>query len=107
MKRIRDPQLRGTRGAILAQLRRRDRTVADLARALGITPNGVRAQLDRLVADGFTEPRGQVPGVSKRFRVYGLAARGRRVFSRANELLLVELLSELVRRHSGRRVRTL
>jgi predicted ArsR family transcriptional regulator len=97
----------GTRGAIFALLRRRDLTVAEIARALGLTGNGVRLQLARLERDGIIEARGLEAGVTKSSRLYGLAPRGQRAASEAPERLLRELLDELARDASAPRARVL
>ncbi len=103
---MRSPRLgRGaTRERVLALLLERDRTVAELARALDRTPNGVRMHLDRLMADELVELRGKAPGVSKRFRLYGLSPVGQRGFTHAAEALLRALLADLARRTSPARL---
>ena len=47
-----------TRDRLLQLLRYRPRTVEELAAAVGLTPNGVRAQLTVLERDGFVERHG-------------------------------------------------
>ena len=49
-----------TRGQIITLLRRSDLTVEELARALGLTDNGVRAHLTILERDGIVRQRGSV-----------------------------------------------
>ncbi|MDQ4000884.1 MAG: winged helix-turn-helix domain-containing protein, partial [Actinomycetota bacterium] len=49
-----------TRGQVVALLRRSDRTVEELARALGLTDNGVRVHLAVLERDGIVRQRGSV-----------------------------------------------
>ncbi len=97
-----DFRLRGARGAILGLLRRGDRTVAELAPAVGLTRNGVRLHLGRMEAEGLVEPVGTQPGVSKSSRLYGLSAAGRLVYSRAYGAFLEGLIAELVEREAGR-----
>lgn len=101
------PRERLTRERLLALLLERDRTVAELARALDRTPNGVRMHLDRLAAEGLVEQRGKVAGTSKRFRLYGLSPLGQRRFTNAAEALLRALLADLVRRASPARITAL
>jgi predicted ArsR family transcriptional regulator len=48
-----------TRGRIVALLRAATRTVDELADALGLTDNAVRAHLVTLERDGLVEPSGQ------------------------------------------------
>jgi len=90
-----EPRLRGARGAILARLRRGDATIADLAPAVGLTPNGVRLHVGQLEREGLVERVGARPGVSKSSRLYGLSPAGRRVFSRAYGAFLAGLVAEL------------
>ena len=49
-----------TRGRMVALLRRSNRTVEELARALGLTVNGVCAHLAVLERDGIVRQRGSV-----------------------------------------------
>jgi predicted ArsR family transcriptional regulator len=49
-----------TRGRIVTMLRRSNRTVEDLARALDLTDNGVRAHLAVLERDGIVRQRGSL-----------------------------------------------
>ena len=102
-----DSRLRGARGSILTLLRRGDRTVAQIAAAVGLTGNGVRLHLAHLERDGLVEEHGKVPGVSKASRLYGLSPGGRLVFTRAHILLVRGLLDELRRRGGPGRMRRL
>ena len=64
-----------TRGQVVTLLRRSARTVEDLARALGLTDNGVRAHLAALERDGIVRQRGAVRrGSGKSAYVYGLTS---------------------------------
>ncbi|MDF3017510.1 MAG: putative transcriptional regulator [Thermomicrobiales bacterium] len=49
-----------TRGRMVTLLRRSGRTVEELARALGLTDNGIRAHLAALERDGIVRQRGSV-----------------------------------------------
>lgn len=86
----------GTRGRILGLLRRSDRTVAELAEALGISDNAVRTHLLGLERDGLVAagPATRVTG-GKPAQEYGLTAEGRELFPRAYALFLTELIGRL------------
>jgi predicted ArsR family transcriptional regulator len=101
-----DPRLGGTRGQILARLRRGDSTVAELAVAVGLTRNGVRQHLAALERDRLVEPRGRERGVSKPSRRYGLSPAGRSVFAQGHGAVLRALLDELgaLERDDARRI---
>ena len=62
-----------TGGRIITLLRRASRTVDELAQALGLTDNAVRAHLATLERDGFVKQRGVRRGSSKPAYVYDLA----------------------------------
>ena len=84
-----------TRGRIVALLRTAARTVDELAAALGVTGNAVRAHLATLERDGLVEPRGVRRGVSKPAIAYGLTAEAEQLFPRAYEPVLRELVAVL------------
>ncbi len=69
-----------TRGRIILLLRGGERTVNDLARALGLSDNAVRAHLDRLERDGLARPSGTRPGPRKPHITYGLTPEAERLF---------------------------
>jgi len=81
-----------TRGRIVLELRAGDRTVNDLADALGITDNAVRAHLLALERDRLVMQKGMVKGVRKPHFVYGLADDARHLFPAAYPSLLNRLL---------------
>ncbi len=54
-----------TRGKIVTLLRRASRTVDELAQALDLTDNAVRAHLATLERDGFVQQRGERRGSGK------------------------------------------
>jgi len=87
--------LDSTRGQIVALLRGTARTVNELAAALDLTDNAVRAHLATLERDGLIEARGTRRGVSKPSIAYDLTAEGERIFARAHEPVLGELLAVL------------
>ena len=90
-----------TRGRIVTLLRRSWRTVEDLARALDLTDNGVRAHLAVLERDGIVRQRGSVrrsSGGGKPAYVYELTQEGEDLFPKAYEPTLRRLLDVLSER---------
>jgi predicted ArsR family transcriptional regulator len=90
-----------TRGQIVTLLRRSNRTVEDLARALDVTDNGVRAHLAVLERDGIVRQRGSVrrgSGGGKPAYVYELTQEGEDLFPKAYEPTLRRLLDVLAER---------
>jgi len=87
-----------TRGQIVTLLRRSNRTVEELARALDLTDNGVRAHLAVLERDGIVRQRGSVrrsSGGGKPAYLYELTQEGEDLFPKAYELTLRRLLDIL------------
>ena len=106
-----------TRGQIVALLRRASRTVEELAKALGLTDNGVRAHLAILERDGIVQQRGTVSRGSggKPAYIYELTPEAEDLFPKAYEPALRGLLdvltvqvrpeeSEALLRRAGRRM---
>ena len=90
-----------TRGRIVTLLRRSNRTVEDLARALDLTDNGVRAHLGVLERDGIVRQRGSLrrsSGGGKPAYVYELTQEGEDLFPKAYEPTLGRLLDVLSER---------
>jgi predicted ArsR family transcriptional regulator len=90
-----------TRGKIVTLLRRSGRTVEELARALSLTDNGVRAHLAVLERDGIVRQRGSVrrsSGGGKPAYVYGLTEQAEDLFPKAYEPALRRLLDVLSER---------
>lgn len=89
-----------TRGQIVTLLRRSGRTVDELAEAVGLTDNGVRAHLATLERDGLVRQRGVVRrgGGGKPAYVYELTAEAEDLFPKAYELTLRRLLDVLAER---------
>jgi predicted ArsR family transcriptional regulator len=86
------------RGQIVTLLRRSNRTVEDLARALALTDNGIRAHLAVLERDGIVRQRGSVrrsSGGGKPAYVYELTQEGEDLFPKAYEPTLRRLLDVL------------
>jgi predicted ArsR family transcriptional regulator len=87
-----------TRGRIVTLLRRSGRTVEELARAQGLTDNGVRAHLAVLERDGIVRQRGSVrrgSGGGKPAYVYELTPEAEDLFPKAYEPTLRRLLDVL------------
>jgi predicted ArsR family transcriptional regulator len=87
-----------TRGQIVTLLRRSGRTVEDLARALDLTDNGVRAHLAILERDGLVRQRGSVrrsSGGGKPAYVYELTQEAEDLFPKAYEPAFRQLLDVL------------
>jgi predicted ArsR family transcriptional regulator len=90
-----------TRGQIVTLLRRSGRTVEDLARALDLTDNGVRAHLAILERDGIVRQRGSVrrsSGGGKPAYIYELTEEAEDLFPKAYEPVLSRLLDVLSNR---------
>jgi predicted ArsR family transcriptional regulator len=90
-----------TRGQIVTLLRRSNCTVEDLARALDLTDNGVRAHLAVLERDGVVRQRGSVRrsrGGGTPAYVYELTQEGEDLFPKAYEATLRWLLDVLAER---------
>ena len=90
-----------TRGQIVTLLRRSGRTVEDLARALDLTDNGVRAHLAILERDGIVRQRGSVrrsSGGGKPAYIYELIEEAEDLFPKAYEPVLSRLLDVLSNR---------
>jgi predicted ArsR family transcriptional regulator len=87
-----------TRGQVVTLLRRSDHTVEELARALGLTDNGIRAHLAVLERDGIVRQRGSVrrsSGGGKPAYVYELTKEAEDLFPKAYEPALRRLLDVL------------
>ena len=88
----------GTRGRMVALLRRGGRTVEELARAVGLTNNGVRAHLATLERDGIVRQGGTVrpaSGGGKPAFVYELTPEAEGLFPTAYEPVLGRMLDVL------------
>ena len=87
-----------TRGRVVTLLRRSDHTVEELAQALGLTDNGIRAHLAVLERDGIVRQRGSVrrsSGGGKPAYVYELTQEAEDLFPKAYEPALSRLLDVL------------
>ena len=92
-----------TRGRVLALLRRGEMTADDLAAALGLTDNAVRAHLATLERDGFVQAQGERRDgrVGKPATLYQISPEAEPFFSKAYLPLLTSLLAALGDRLSG------
>jgi predicted ArsR family transcriptional regulator len=92
--------LETTRGQILDLLRCGPRTVEELATALGLTDNAVRAHLATLERDGLVRQAGvrRGPGAGKPATLYEIPLETEVSLSRAYPPVLSALLEELVAR---------
>jgi len=82
-----------TRGRIVRLLRRSESTVDDLAAALDLTDNAVRAHLATLERDGMVEMHGLRRGERRPAHLYGLTSTAEREFPRGYEPVLDRLLT--------------
>jgi predicted ArsR family transcriptional regulator len=76
-------------------LRESERTVEELAQALGLTDNAVRAHLTTLERDGLVRQAGLRRGTSRPAYAYGLTPAAERLFPKAYGTLLRLLLDVL------------
>lgn len=90
--------LQSTRGQVVAMLRRSPLTVDDLARALALTDNAVRAHLTTLERDGIVRASGvrRTEQAGKPATVYELTPDAEALFSRAYAPVLAAVLEEVV-----------
>ena len=87
-----------TRGRVNTLLRQGDRTVEELAQALGLTDNAVRAHLATPERDGLVRQAGLRRGASKPAYAYALTPAAERLFPKAYGTLLRMFLDVLAER---------
>jgi predicted ArsR family transcriptional regulator len=92
-----------TRGRLIMLMRSNDRTVKELATALGISTNAVRTHLDRLERDGLVHPSGTRPSTRKPNITYGLTPEAERLFPKMYVPVLRKLLDVLTDRLPARK----
>ena len=95
----------GTRKHIMDLLRKRQYTVEELAKDLGITGNAIRTQIALLQRDGIVEPQGEIKGTRRPALTYGLSVNADLSFSKAYPTVLVNLLHVLDERMSQEELR--
>ena len=87
-----------TRGQIVALLRRKSYTVDELAQALALTDNAVRAHLATLERDELVHQQGSRRGTGKPAYVYHLTPQAERLFPKSYAPVLRQLLDVLASR---------
>jgi predicted ArsR family transcriptional regulator len=90
--------LASTRGRVVTLLRRGRRTVDELASAVGLTDNAVRAHLAALERDGLVQQTGTRPTGGKPAYAYDLTPDAERLFPKAYGPILRGLLDVLAER---------
>ena len=98
-----------TRGRIVARLRRGLATVEELARAVGLTENGIRVHLATLERDGWIRGEGvrRAEGPGKPATLYRLAPEAEPLLSSAYRPMLLALLGVLYDREKPAQLRAL
>jgi len=99
--------LESTRGRIVGLLRRKGRTVSELAGILELTDNAVRAHLTALERDGLVRQSGYLKGPRKPFQFYALTNEAEQLFPKGYGMLLRQVLTTLVERDGQPRVEEL
>jgi predicted ArsR family transcriptional regulator len=84
-----------TRDRLVTLLRRQTQTVSELAAALNLTDNAIRAHLANLERDGFVRASGTRRGPRKPTVTYDLSAEGEQLFPKAYGPILRHLLDVL------------
>ena len=97
---------KSTRGKILDLLRTRERTVNELAAALRLTDNAVRAHLASLERDRLASQSGMKPGVRKPHTTYALGPEAEQLFPKAYGRLVSLLMAIFSRRVKPRTLRS-
>jgi predicted ArsR family transcriptional regulator len=93
-ERAANPEVTSTsREQILRLLRQAPRSVNDLAAALGVSDNAVRANLARLERDGLIKPIGRRRGFRKPEAIYDITIKAERLFGTAYAPVLEGLLA--------------
>jgi predicted ArsR family transcriptional regulator len=90
-----DRFLATTRGQVIGLLRGGPRTVNELAAALGLTDNAVRAHLATLERDGLVAQTGSRPGFRKPNLTYELTSAAGQFFPKPDAAILQQLLAVL------------
>jgi predicted ArsR family transcriptional regulator len=87
-----------TRGKIVILLRHEMRTVGELAKALNLTDNAVRAHLATLEGDGLVRRSGERPGFRKPHYSYELTVAAEQLFPKVYGPILNRILAALKQR---------
>lgn len=95
------PGYRGLRGDVLVALKKaQPLTTKELGLQFGVTPNALRRHLKELEAEGLVRYQREIRGVGGPVFAYSLTESGERLFPRAYDSALNEVL-ELVRQQMG------
>jgi predicted ArsR family transcriptional regulator len=97
--------LKSTPGQILRLLRRRDRTVEELATELRLTDNAIRAHVANLQQDGLVIQSGRRPGSRKPHTLYAVTPAVEQLFPKAYGRLLDLVLGAIRRRLASGKLR--
>lgn len=98
----------GTRGQLLARLRRSKRTINELAIDLGISDNAVRVHLTALQRDGLVQSAGLERSTGgKPPRLYETTQKAEELFPKAYGLVLTELIRLLQEERGSDGLKTL
>ncbi len=97
--------MESTRGKILGLLRPKDQTVNELAAALKLTDNAVRAHLLSLERDGLIHQSGTQPGFRKPHVTYALTPEAEQIFPKSYGVLLDLILIVISRQLSPKELR--
>src|ERR1041385_4389729 len=97
--------MESTRGKILDLLRPKDRTVNELAAALRLTDNAIRAHLLSLERDALVRQSGTQPGFRKPHVTYALTPDAEQIFPKSYGVLLDLILMVISRQLSPRELR--
>ncbi len=88
-------KLTGTRGRIIELLRRKQYTVEQLGKELGLSETGIRTHLALLQRDGMVETKGEVKIARRPSLTYGLSPGVGLYFSKAYHSVLSHLIDIL------------
>jgi predicted ArsR family transcriptional regulator len=97
--------MESTRGKILELLRTKDQTVNELAAALNLTDNAVRAHLLSLERDGLTHQSGTQAGFRKPHSTYALTSEAEQIFPKSYGVLLDLILIVISKQLSPKELR--
>jgi predicted ArsR family transcriptional regulator len=89
---LRKQLLDSSRGRIVTLLQAGPRTIDDMAAALGLTPNAVRAQITSMERDGVVQRVGFRAGATRPSQLFELTPEVEQLLSRAYVPLLLELV---------------
>lgn len=92
---VNDKRMSSTRERILMLLVNRPHTVDELAKAISVTKNGVRAQIAVLEKEGIVEVQGMVKSARRPAALYGLSPGSDLYFSKAYPVVLSHLIHAL------------